>query len=218
MSYNGWSNRATWNVSLWLNNDEGSYRELAGLVRRASDVHDLARDIEDLCRAIWTDGKTPDGDSLDEADFEEIASGEWEDGREGEDPETGEPFPFVDKHGIKFECHRVPARPDGMMSDGHITHHFRCRIKCGNKSFGLYFSQGSAEPPTVAEVLNCLASDASSYENASTFEDWASEFGFDTDSRKAEKSYRAVKRQAKQLKRVIGDEAYNELLWEVERL
>ncbi len=28
MSYNGWSNYETWNVSLWLNNDEGSYREL----------------------------------------------------------------------------------------------------------------------------------------------------------------------------------------------
>ena len=35
--YNGWTNWATWNVSLWLNNDEFLYRQM----RRAKTPHEL---------------------------------------------------------------------------------------------------------------------------------------------------------------------------------
>lgn len=27
MSYNGWKNYETWNVALWLDNDQGTYNE-----------------------------------------------------------------------------------------------------------------------------------------------------------------------------------------------
>lgn len=152
---------------------------------------------------------------------------------------------FVQKHQIKFEAHRVSERPDGLASES--PRHFRCRISRRinlnsdgrmavpeqTRSFGLYFSQGSAhtEPPTLEEVLDCLASDASGYENALpaantvahgnqgvAFNNWASEYGYDTDSRAAEKIYKVIKRQANQLKRVLGNEAYQELLWNTERL
>jgi hypothetical protein len=155
---------------------------------------------------------------------------------------------FITKHGVKFECKRVESRPDGLMGDDNDTdkiarnraahvqvrtdnmRHFRCRISRGHRvennfpikasSFGLYFSQGSAhtENPTLADVLDCLASDASGYENACTFEDWASEYGYETDSRKAEKTFRAIKRQAEQLKRTLGEDAYQELLYNTERM
>jgi hypothetical protein len=128
MSYNGWSNRATWNVSLWLNNDEGLYNELRELARRAKDVDDLETKIEELCRAVWPKGTTPDNDSLDDADFSEIASGEWETYRaDDEEPEPDKPTPldaFIKKHNLKFECHRVDSRPDGFMEDS--MRHFRC--------------------------------------------------------------------------------------------
>ena len=107
--------------------------------------------------------------------------------------------------------------------------HFRCRVSRGHRvennfplkarSFSLYFSQGSAhtQDPTLADVLDCLASDAAGYENSNDFTGWADDLGYDTDSRKAEKIWRAVKRQAEQLKRTIGEEAYNDLLWNTER-
>ena len=132
---------------------------------------------------------------------------------------------FIEKHGIGFEQRSVESRPDGLMGDETIGRyrvrmsHYRCRIKCGRKSFGLYFSQGEGVKgvPTLAGVLDCLASDAASYENAKDFEDFAAEFGYDSDSRSAERIYRAIRRQAEQLKRTLGDEAYQELLYETER-
>ena len=44
-------------------------------------------------------------------------------------------------------------------------------------------------PPTAAEVLYCLLSDASA--TGQCFADWASDFGYDTDSRKALAIYEA---------------------------
>jgi len=73
-------------------------------------------------------------------------------------------------------------------------------------------------PPDLACVLDSLASDASSYENARNFDEWASEYGYDTDSRKAEKTYRSVGDQAKELLHLLGREVYEILVWKVERL
>jgi len=42
-TYNGWTNRETWLVSLWLNNDPGSYEMLAeALARSESDFKKLS--------------------------------------------------------------------------------------------------------------------------------------------------------------------------------
>jgi hypothetical protein len=125
---------------------------------------------------------------------------------------------FITKHNIKFECCLAYSRPDGLMSNAGESH-YRCSIRQGRYSFRLYFSMGIAlrHAPTLIDVLDCLASDAAGYENAQSFEEWASEYGYDADSRSAEKIYRVVNRQAEQLKRVIGTDAYEELLWNTER-
>ena len=76
------------------------------------------------------------------------------------------------------------------------------------------FSQGAAhtKAPTAADVLCCLAMDASGYDNARNFEDWVLELGYSPDSRSAERDYHTVAEQAKALRQFLGDALYRELL------
>ncbi|MGC1583312.1 MAG: hypothetical protein WA766_17640 [Candidatus Acidiferrales bacterium] len=83
-----------------------------------------------------------------------------------------------------------------------------------------YFSQDyghNGAEPKVTDVLDCLASDASSIDNARGFEDWCSDFGYDSDSRKAEKTFKACEHGAKRLKTFLDDDLYAQLLYGTER-
>jgi hypothetical protein len=70
-------------------------------------------------------------------------------------------------------------------------------------------------PPQLDEVLDCLAMDSQCREQ--TFEDWASDFGYDTDSIKAEKTWRACQENAAKLLHLLGQEGFDELMG-IERL
>lgn len=64
--YNGWSNWETWNVALWIQNDESAYRA----TKRAYSPENLEQIVMD----IYPDG-TPDMDSAKEmydVDWEEL--------------------------------------------------------------------------------------------------------------------------------------------------
>lgn len=71
--------------------------------------------------------------------------------------------------------------------------------------------------PDAANVLDCLASDAAGIENARSFEDWAGEYGYDEDSRKALDTYLLCQAQAAKLSQFLGAEAFQALLFDTER-
>ena len=71
--------------------------------------------------------------------------------------------------------------------------------------------------PSAADVLDCLASDSNTIDNARNFEDFCSDLGYDSDSRKAEKIYKACRHAAKRLRNFIGDQ-YETLVYNTERL
>jgi len=64
--------------------------------------------------------------------------------------------------------------------------------------------------PEACDVLYSLASDVGVL-NSSGFEDWASEMGYETDSRKAEKIYRECIETALKLRAALGDDGLTAL-------
>lgn len=63
---------------------------------------------------------------------------------------------------------------------------------------------GKSIDPDLADVLYSLVSDASVLD-ANSFEDWASEFGYDPDSRNAEKTYRACLDISLNMRNTLGE-------------
>ena len=128
---------------------------------------------------------------------------------------------FVREQGIKFDAAWVAERPDGLDDErASAANHYRCLIRAGGRRMTVHYSMGSAwtAEPELEDVLYSLALDASGFESAGGFEDWCGEYGYDTDSRRAERTWRSVERQSQALKRVLGESGYRRLLWEVERL
>ena len=68
-TFNGWKNWATWNVALWLGNDEELYR----LSRRFVHYKDLA----DYLKMEFDTTQTPDGASYSDPDLDTYALDEW---------------------------------------------------------------------------------------------------------------------------------------------
>jgi hypothetical protein len=76
-TYEGWSNWATWNIELWINNNEYMYEEKIKLLKRhGSDITDDI--VKDFVAEMFDDSKTPDMDDNDvnNVNWEELAT-EW---------------------------------------------------------------------------------------------------------------------------------------------
>ena len=71
--YNGWTNYETWNIALWLKNDQGLYSATASATPRGGWD---AKSLEEFVCNLMPDG-TPDFASAEEysaVDWDEIAA------------------------------------------------------------------------------------------------------------------------------------------------
>lgn len=103
--------------------------------------------------------------------------------------------------------------------EGWGTDHdtWRVQIRRGQRAYTTDYSagfghrvDGQPKAPKLADVLACLLSDAST--SAESFYDFCSNFGYDTDSRKAHATWKACRRTAAAMDRVLGAETLEFLI------
>ena len=136
---------------------------------------------------------------------------------------------FIEESQLEMKAKSIPGRKD-IPNDSWSKNarHFVCQID--RVGFGhrdpmiVYFSQGSAhkKPPTLSDVLDCLAADCASID-CRAFDEWSNEMGYtcqecEQPTKNAERIYFTIEEQADDLRRLLDVEKYNELLWDVERL
>lgn len=121
---------------------------------------------------------------------------------------------FVQAHGITASVKHINSNPN-MAKSEYMNRHFEVTLQLGNDSMMVPFSQGDAhtEEPTAEDVLNCLASDSA---GPDSFEEFCSEYGYDEDSRTAERIFNACQRQKAELESFLGTELFSELLYQTE--
>ena len=88
------------------------------------------------------------------------------------------------------------------------SHHYKATLRYRGRQLTVPFSTGSGwtEEPTAKDVLDCLVSDTIGYESAGDFGEWCDEYGYNSDSRKALRTFRTVARLAAKVRAFLGDD------------
>jgi len=108
---------------------------------------------------------------------------------------------FATKHGVKLQI--LGSERKSMWDEQQSRTVFRVKLSRKGKSYTFEFGQSIAagnEDPTMYDILTCLTK----YDPES-FDNFCSEYGYDTDSRKAEKTYKAVCKEFEAVDRLFGD-------------
>lgn len=130
---------------------------------------------------------------------------------------------YITAHGLKAEA--TPADSNPNMSDPDPgAHHWTVSITGPMGVMSLPFTQGSAltDPPSLADVLDCIASDASLVDEYADPVELALSLGETIenteDVQRAKATHEAITRNRAELRRILGsDEALDALLYEVGR-
>lgn len=114
---------------------------------------------------------------------------------------------YMREHGLTIER---TSGADYNVVDGHERYEYELRLHHAATQdyieFPYYTGIAITTDPedTPESILDILVSDAWGIECNPTFEDWAGEYGYDVDSRAAEKNWRGVRDLAEQFVELIG--------------
>jgi len=109
---------------------------------------------------------------------------------------------FAKTYGVRLKIAEPEYRPY-FADDEESRFVFPCVLSRGGKSYRFKFGQSIMEkdnPPTLYDILSCLTK-----YNPETFETFCGDYGYNEDSRKAEKIYKAVVREWKRVETLFID-------------
>lgn len=110
-------------------------------------------------------------------------------------------------------CAHAPAYKNSRSVDGAALLRWECENGRAGRALpgtGAYSSRGAPLLPSLADVLYSLVLDGGAIEHP-TYESWASEYGYDADSRKGEATYRECLEIGLRLRAALGDKGLAEL-------
>ncbi len=113
---------------------------------------------------------------------------------------------FCKERGLTIDVKNLGVETEDSGGGRQWTYNsYRVTLKYKSRQLTTSFKQGLAhkEDPEAHDVLGCMLVDASSVAGVS-FEDFCSEFGYDPDSRRAEKLFKDCNSNAKKLIRFLG--------------
>jgi superfamily I DNA and/or RNA helicase len=106
-TYNGYPTYETWATKLWLDNEEGTYREMGQLTKDATSAYELSKTLKEWVEDdfIFNALRKNNGLAMDllmsaahEIDYEHIANNLWEEygrDKEEEDEEVESQYGFA---------------------------------------------------------------------------------------------------------------------------
>lgn len=106
---------------------------------------------------------------------------------------------FIIKRGAKLPI----AKRDKWQKDA-FDYRVTLRYKGRRMSLDFWTGKGWTKAPELSDVLDCMFSDLP-YADM-TFDEFCNETGFDNDSRKAERSWKATRKQARKFNELLEED------------
>mgnify|MGYP001439538122 CR=1 FL=1 len=182
-AFENWENEIKPLVIAGTPHGEWDLPALAGTPHGEWDLPALAESWNDYTDALCKDGE------LTELQYNFCPT--FDDSMPDED---GEIEFLLDAMGVTFRYEPIDARTDGLMGEWAAkSSHWSVTYERVGKAIKTQYSMGPAHDgrePDMTDVLENLLSDSDA-DGYATFEDWADDMGYDSDSRKAERIYNA---------------------------
>lgn len=125
---------------------------------------------------------------------------------------------FAEKHRIGARFERVDRNPNFRADDAwsQTAWHWKVILSRRRRRMTTHYSQGkgNVSDPTVVEILNCLAIEATE----KPFKEWCHDLGYNPDSIEALRLHNIVVRQTKHLMGFLCLDGYDELIQHTEQL